>query len=142
MSTGMKRWLLAGAVLALVAACTAPPRPDPEVNRYGVHVAAEHSGSSIALEPGQELVVRLASLLGPSTEWSIVDFKPGVLTGPSAPRFEPEKRMSQLNEPAAGFEVWRFKPAAPGTVTLKFEYRRIRSLDPATETVTYTVTVR
>ena len=141
MSSGLKKWASAAAVLVLVAACAAPTRPDPEVNRYGVNVAAEHSGSSITLEPEQELVVRLATLVSSTSEWSLVDFVPGVLAGQTAPQFERENRVSNLNE-ASGFEVWRFKPGTAGSVTLKFDCRRAYSLDPATQTVTYTVTVR
>ena len=141
MSIGKKQGSLAGAALVLLAACAAPPPPQPEVGRYGVNVAAEHSGSKITLEPGQELVVRLTTIASPTSEWSLVDFKPGVLTGQTAPKFEREVEASNPIQ-AGGFEVWRFRPAAAGTMTLKFDYRRMRTLDPATQTVSYTVTVR
>ena len=141
MSSEMKRWSVVGAALVLLAACATPPRPAPVVDRYGVNVAAEHSGSSITLEPGQELVVRLTTIASPTSEWSLVDFQPGVLEGQTAPKFEREIEASNPVQ-AVGFEVWRFRPAAAGTVTLKFDYRRMRTLDPATQTVTYTVTVR
>lgn len=141
MSSGVKKWSVVGAALMLLAACATPPPPQPEIDRYGVNVAAEHSGSKITLEPGQELVVRLTTIASPTSEWSLVDFKPGVLTGASAPKFEREIEASNPIQ-AVGNEVWRFRPAAAGTVTLKFDYRRMRTLDPATQTVTYTVTVR
>ncbi len=141
MSSGLKKWTCAGAMLLLVAACAAPERPRPEVNRYGVNIGVEHSGSAITLERDQELVVRLATLVSPGSEWALVDFTPGVLTGQTAAKFEREVRVSNAND-AAGFEVWRFKPAAAGTVTLKFDYRRAFRLDPATQSVSYTVTVR
>ena len=141
MSMGMKQWSVVGAAFMLLAACAAPPRPEPAVDRYGVNVAAEHSGSSITLEPGQELVVRLSTIASSTSEWSLVDFKPGVLTGRTAPKFEREVEVSNPIQ-AVGNEVWRFRPAAAGTVTLKFDYRPMRTLDPATQTVNYTVTVR
>ena len=141
MSSGLKKWACAGATLVLIAGCAAPERPRPEVNRYGVNVAVEHSGSAITLERDQELVVRLASLVSSGSEWALVDFAPGVLTGQAAPKFERELRVNNVND-AAGFEVWRFKPAAAGTVTLKFDYRRAYRLDAASQSVSYTVTVR
>ena len=104
-------------------------------------MAVEHSGSAIALERDQELVVRLATLVNPGSGWALVDFTPGVLTGQTAPKFERELRVSNVND-AAGFEVWRFKPVAAGTVTLKFDYRRPYRLDAATQSVSYTVMVR
>ena len=141
MSGRIKSWLWAGAVAALLAACAAPPRPPLEVNAFGVHVAAEHNGSAITLEPGQALVVHLSTNVSQNQEWSLVDFEPGVLTGPSASAFEREARSSNFSE-ASGAAVWRFMPAAAGTVTLKFDYRNPRALEPASRTVNYTVTVR
>jgi hypothetical protein len=141
MSSRMKQWSLLGAALVLLTACATPPRPEPAVDRYGVNVAAEHSGASITLAPGQELVVRLTTIASHTSEWSLVDFKPGVLEGQTAPKFE---REIEANNPlqAVGFEIWRFRPLGAGTVTLKFDYRPMRTLDPASQTVTYTVTVR
>ena len=141
MSSGMKNWAGAGAAVLLLVACAAPQRPQLDVNPFGVQVRAEHSGSGITLEREQELVVRLASSVNENQEWSLVDFVPGVLTGPSAPAFEREPRSSSFND-ASGAAVWRFKPAAAGTVTLKFDYRHPRSLEPASRTVNYIVTVR
>ena len=141
MSSGMKKWLAVGAAVLLLAACAAPQRPQPEVDAFGVHVAVAHSGSAITLERGQALVVRLATNVNQNREWSLVDFVPGVLTGPAAPAFERESIASSSGD-ASGAMVWHFKPAAAGTVTLKFDYRHPRTLDPATLSVSYTVTVR
>ena len=141
MSSRIIKWVWGSALVVLLGACAAPQRPPLEVNAFGVHVAAEHSGSAITLEPGQALVVHLATNVSQNQEWSLVDFKPGVLTGPSAPVFEREARSSNLTE-ASGDAVWRFMPTAAGTVTLKFDYRHPRSIEPASRTVNYTVTVR
>ena len=141
MSSGMKKWVGTGAVALLVVACAAPQRPQIDVNPFGVHVGAEHSGSGITLEREQKLVVRLATITSQNREWALVDFAPGVLTGSTAPVFERESLASNFND-ASGVAVWHFKPAAAGTVTLKFDYRHPRTLDPAARTVSYTVTVR
>jgi hypothetical protein len=113
---GVKTCLWAGALL--LSACAAPQRPQPEVNAFGVQVAAEHSGTAIKLERGQVLVVRLA-----------------------APAFERDPQAANSGD-ASGAAVWRFLPAAAGTVMLKFDYRHPRTLAPASLTVNYTVTVR
>ncbi|MDP3822571.1 MAG: protease inhibitor I42 family protein [Burkholderiales bacterium] len=139
----MKHWSLAAAAVSLVAACAAPPpppRPLPHVNAFGVHVAAEHSGSSITLERDRALEVRLGMSVAENREWELVDFAPGVLTGAAAPRFEREQRAANYNE-AAGAAVWHFKATAAGTVMLKFEYRNPRTIAPASRTVNYTVVV-
>ncbi len=143
MPSDMKTRLLTGAVLMLVVACAAPlpPRPPPQTSAFGVQVAAEHSGSIITLEREQTLLVRLATNVSQNREWSLVDFVPGVLTGPAAPVFERDPRGSNFDG-TSGAAVWHFKPAAAGTVTLKFEYRHPRTLAPAIQTVNYTITVR
>ncbi|MEO8060206.1 MAG: protease inhibitor I42 family protein [Burkholderiales bacterium] len=137
----MKKCLWSGAAAALLVSCAAPQRPPFDVNAFGVYVAAEHSGSAITLEPGQVLVVRLVSDVNQIREWTLLDFVPGVLVGPTAPVFERPPPAANLDV-TLGAAVWRFKPAAAGTVTLKFEYRHPRSLEPATQTVNYAVTVR
>jgi hypothetical protein len=136
-----KAWPFAAVTLLLFSACAAPPRAQPEVDAFGVHVAAEHSGSSVTLEREQALVVRLNTLVSDNAEWSLVDFSPGVLAAPAAPRFQRGLRASNVNE-ASGAVAWRFLPAVAGTVVLKFDYRRPRSLEPALQSVSYTVTVR
>ena len=141
MLNGMAKWSWVAALLVLIAACAAPERPKPEVGRHGVSVSAEHSGSSIELGRDQELVVRLATPANTASEWSLIDSAPGVLAGQGASKFERESWATSSDD-GSGAVVWRFKPAAAGTAALKFEYRRVRSLDPATQTVTYTVTVR
>jgi hypothetical protein len=141
MSSGMKRWVALGAAVLLLAACAAPQRPQPAVDAFGVHVAVEHSGSAVTLERGQALVVHLATSVNQNREWSLVDFSPGVLTGPAEPAFERDLAAAVSGD-GSGNSVWRFKPGVAGTVTLKFDYRHPRRLDPASLTVSYTVTVR
>lgn len=141
MASAMKNRLWVGALASLVVACAAPQRPQLDVNAFGALVGAEHNGSGITLEREQELVVRLASVVSENREWALVDFVPGVLTGPTKPAFERESLSSSFND-ASGAAVWIFKPAAAGTVVLTFDYRNPRTLDPAARTVSYTVTVR
>lgn len=137
----MKRWAAFGATVLLLAGCAAPQRPQPNISLLGVQVGAEHSGSGITLQREQELVVRLATSVSQNQEWVLVEFAPGVLTGSTVPVFERESLSSNFND-ASGAAAWHFKPAAAGTVTLRFDYRHPRTLDPASQTVSYTVTVR
>jgi len=125
------------------AAASAPaPRPVLIQNTGGrsITVGDDKSGASIELEPAQELVVRLPLLATTGREWSLVDLAPGVLSVQST-SFERASRDTNIFE-AAGSSVWHFKPVAAGTVTLRFDLRRPRSLDPAVQTVTYAVTVK
>lgn len=146
MSSGLlKKWAGVGAAVLLLAACSAPPpqqtRPEPRVDAFGVHVSAEHSGGSVTLEREQYLVVRLSTAVSQNREWELVDFVPGVLTGSAVPAFQRDPRAAASGD-ASGHAVWNFKPGSVGTVTLKFDYRNPRTRDPASRTVSYTVTVR
>jgi predicted secreted protein len=129
-------------LLAACAAAPSAPRVEPpRVDRFGVHVSDEHSGGSVTLEREQELVVRLATVVSQNREWELVDFVPGVLTGPAVPAFERDPQAGHSGD-ASGNAVWHFKPGAAGTVTLKFDYRNPHSRELASRTASYTVTVR
>lgn len=145
MSSGLKKWGTVGAAVLLLAACgAAPPAPrvePPRVDRFGVHVSDEHSGGSVTLEREQKLEVSLSTVLSQNREWELVGFAPGVLTGPTVPTFERDPQAAHSGD-ASGNAVWHFKPGAPGTVTLKFDYRNPRTREPVSRTVSYTVIVR
>jgi hypothetical protein len=140
--------LAALLLLAFASACSTPDKPAPAVARKTVEspgkkavaVSDEQAGGLVTLEREQELVVSLP-LAGPDRrEWRLVDLRPGVLAAPSS-KFERAPRNVNSGE-AAGATVWRFKPEAAGSVSLRFELRRPRSLEPAVQTVTYDVTVK
>ena len=140
------------ALLAtLVAACAAGDKVKPVVvqpvvtapGQKVVTVTAGQNGAVIELGLEQELVVRLATNVTSGREWSLVDLAPGVLgvLGVSGPVFERDLRTANPGE-AAGTSVWRLRPMAAGAVTLRFEYRRPRKVEPVAEVVTYAVTIR
>ena len=139
-----KMWAGVGAVVLLLAACSAAPlqqpRPEPRVDAFGVHVSAEHSGGSLTLEREQKLEVSLLTVLSQNREWELVGFVPGVLTGATVPTFERDPQAAHSGD-ASGNAVWHFKPGAAGTVTLKFDYRNPRTREPVSRTVSYIVTV-
>ena len=141
---------VAAALLALLSACSLfdkpgpAPVPTPAVVRSGllkwVTVSDDRSGASVLLDASQELVVSLPVDAANRLDWTLEPPKPGVLALKSA-RFERALRSTDSND-AVGDMVWRFTPTAAGSVGLKFDLRRPRSLDPATRTVTFDVTVR
>ena len=144
-----KRASVALLALALLAACgafdTAPkPAPTPSVvqgpGKKTISVADDAAGASIVLEPAQELVVSLAFDPASGREWRLVDPKPGVLELRGV-RFERAHRDAK-DEGSAGATVWRFVAQAPGSAALSFELRRPRNVEPATRTVSYSVTVK
>jgi predicted secreted protein len=141
------RWT--GVALAvLLSACAAPdippaPPPRPEVAHPGqrmVTVTDANDGARITLEPAQSLIVRLPVDVVAGMEWSLVDMKPGVLVAGGS-RFERKLRSDSVGE-AEGFTVWQMAPQGVGTVALRFDLRRPRSLQPAARTVRYDVVVK
>ena len=142
-------------VPALLAGCSMlglskPPEPKPAAAPAPVliqgagqksnTVGDDKSGAAVVLEPAQELVVRLPLIATTGREWSLVDLTPGVLAVRSA-SFERAPRDVDSSE-ATGSSIWHFRAVAAGNVTLRFDLRRPRSLDPAVQTVTYAVTVK
>ena len=141
--------MICTAPLLALAACSAANRlPTPVVvqplvqapGQKTVTVTGAQAGAEVALEVGQELWVRLP--LSPTTglEWSVVDLPPGVLVLRGS-TFERAPRSVGADD-AGGTSVYRLHAAAAGTVALKFEARRPRSLGSATQVVGYAVTVR
>ena len=136
--------------LALLAGCgTAEKKAKPEVappsliqapGQATLTVSADNAGAGIVLERTQALVVRLPLVFTTGLEWSLVDMKPGVLAS-QGQKFERLPRNVDLNE-VGGTSVWRLVPEAAGSVALNFQLRRPHSLVPATQTVTYNVTVK
>lgn len=133
---------------ALLTACASPeaiktPAPPPTIARPGatvISVTQDDSGATVTLEPGQGLVISLAINATAGQEWSQVDPVAGVLTLTSS-KFERALRNTNVEE-SAGSTVWRFRAQAPGTTTLRFELRRPRSLQAASQTAVYNVTVK
>jgi predicted secreted protein len=103
-------------------------------------VSDERSGARVVLAPAQELLVSLALSTVNGPEWSLVDLPAGVLAV-RATTFERALRNTTDDE-GAGASIWRFSAASSGHVTLRFELRRPRSVEPAIRSVSFDVTVR
>jgi predicted secreted protein len=142
---------LAALTAGLLAACSTaalnkPPRVAPTIEQPGrevVTLANAESGTTVLLARPQVLVVRLLLEHADSTaglDWALVGGSRGVVVG-GAPSFEHPVRQTDGDD-AGGTVVWRFTTQAPGSVSLQFDLRRPHSLDPASRSLTYSVTVK
>lgn len=140
--------LVAAPLLGLTGCSAANRLPTPVVvqplvqapGQNSVTVSDAQSGAEVALESGQDLLVRLPASPTTALEWSVVDLAPGVLAarGTTFERATPNVDADD----AAGITVFRLHAAAAGTVALRFESRRPRGLAPAVRVVSFAVTVR
>ena len=90
-----------------------------------------------AVESGDVLALRVGgSTIGPAGTW-----RRYTIAETDGPRFRRDLRNVDAAE-GTGMSEWRLHPLKAGTVTLRFEYRRPRNLEPASEVATYAVTVR
>ena len=142
---GTRTWrtlVLAAAVSMTLAACATPEERARKVDT-GSHVVTLTNGSvgSVELRRDQELRVRLATDVTDGREWALAEMAPGVLVQDGGRAFEREGLVSNIGQ-AAGVEVFRFRPLAAGTTTLKFDFRRPRDLQPAAQSVSFTVSVK
>ena len=134
--------LLVGSLAACAVTDGAAPSPAAvtvqKPGRSSVTVTADLSGADVVLERGQELIVRLDldRDLNSESQWSLSDFKPGVLSVLSV-RFQ--RGNGEQVAPAA--MIWRFMAQSPGAVQLEFELRRPRRLALAERVATYRVSV-
>ena len=134
--------VLAAAASMTLAACATPDERARKVDTGGHFVTLTNgSAGSVELRRDQELRVRLATDVTDGREWALVEMTPGVLAQDGTRAFEREGLVSNIGQ-AAGAEVFRFKPLAAGTTTLKFDFRRPRDLQPASQSVSFTVSVK
>ena len=137
------------AVLAaILAACAAGDKVkqvlvQPVVSAPGktlVTLTLAQAGAGVELGLDQDLLVRLATIVVDGREWTLVGLAPEVLAA-DGPRFRRDLRNVDAAE-GTGMSEWRLHPLKAGTVTLRFEYRRPRNVEPASAVATYAVTVR
>ena len=149
MPSSPRPWSCLALATALLAACSTTPElpkppPPPRVLQAPGHkvliLTDADAGASVVLEPAQMLMVRLPIGASAGLEWALADMKPGVVSVTSS-KFERALR-NNTNDDASGASVWQFKPDAAGTIALTFELRRTKTLLPAVQTVTYSVTVK
>ena len=111
---------LLGCAFAL-GACT--PAGKPEVDPQPLVVTDSANGSTLVLQPGQPLEVRLPGNPSTGFRWEHRPGTQGVLRQDGEPRFE-RADAAPGAVGAGGTEVFRFVPVAPGLQALSFAYRR------------------
>jgi inhibitor of cysteine peptidase len=107
--------LLRLLLVALVASyvnrsLSAPPQALTEAD-------ANHK---VALEVGQELMVKLESNRSTGYSWSLTESENPILTSLGKPTY----KISGALPGVGGFETWKLRATKVGRETLKFEYRR------------------
>jgi inhibitor of cysteine peptidase len=121
---------LAVAVGLLALAACGGGAPEP------VELTSADDGTTVELEEGQELVIRLESNQTTGFRWNLVEAPPEeTLEQVSAEYEEPEDGL--VGE--GGTEVWTFRAAGPGEGALKLGY--FRPFEPDDVQGTFTVTV-
>lgn len=136
------------AAFAVLAGCASGDKPKPVALQLLVKAAGQPSltvtevqaGAEIELGREQELIVRLTTSGTADREWSLVGLAPGVLVA-TGPKFQRAVIGTSDND-ASGQSIWHLRPAAVGSASLRFEFRRPRNTEPAAAVVTYAVTVR
>jgi predicted secreted protein len=152
----MKNILYARSILALslwvmleLQGCSSseplkgPPVPSvlQAFGKKTITVTAADTGSAVALDPSQELIVRLEVQAQSVGDWRLANLDPELfkVVGPT---YEHISRGSMGEDVYTTISIWRFVPSSSGTMTLNFELRRLHSLGPAAQTVSFTVTVK
>jgi predicted secreted protein len=138
-------WAMA---LVMLAGCAAGDKLKPvatqplikAVGQQSLTVTEAQAGAGIELGREQELIVRLTTVGTSGREWSLVDLAPGVLVA-TGPKFQ-RALIGTTDDDSSGQSIWRLRPSAAGSVSLRFEYRRPRNTEAAAAVVTYAVTVQ
>jgi hypothetical protein len=120
-----------------------PPVPTvlQGLGKKAITVTAAETGSAVVLDSTQELIVRLEVEAQSVGDWRLANLDPALfkVVGPT---YEHISRGMKGEDVYTTVSIWRFVPSSSGTMTLNFELRRLHSLGPALETVSFTVTVK
>ena len=146
--TGFRATLVTLVTLVMLAGCASGDKPKPvmtqplvkAVGQQSLTVTEAQAGAEIELGREQELIVRLSTGGTSGREWSLVDLAPGVLVA-TGPKFQ-RALLGTTDDDSSGQLIWRLRPSAAGSASLRFEYRRPRNTEAAAAVVTYVVTVR
>jgi hypothetical protein len=135
------RLALVLAAIAL-ASCASPPPAAAPAKPASSYVELENpaDGTRIALKRGGELKLVLDAVPVNNLQWEArADTGPVLL--PIGTRAYVGKTTNPLDLSAGAWNVFRYRGAEPGNVTLQFDLRRFGEPGPATRTVRYEVSV-
>ena len=111
----MLRLAAVGVLVALLAACAAPP--------LAREISDAVDGARITLSPGQELIVTLETNPTASLRWTMTRAADPVLTTVGEPT-SAARAADGRPSGSGGVTTFRFRAAAVGTASLAFAYRR------------------
>jgi len=115
-------------LLALLAGC------DKVVN-----VDSLMNGSSVTLEKGQQMVLKLASNPTTGSDWEIVSLDPAVLKQVGEVEYKPDSMLIG----SGGVDTWTFEAAGSGQMHLQLIYHRIWEKEiPPTDTFDLDIVVK
>lgn len=131
-----------GLMVAVTACAGAPPAAEPPAALSEDGLVRPQGDGPVKLKRGQ--VLEIALVTNPSTghDWTIIEDGAPVLARTGGPATPPQMDAQPPMPGASSIARWWFSAQAPGTVTLRLEYRRPWETDrPAVETAEYTVEV-
>jgi predicted secreted protein len=107
-----------------------------------VTVTERDTGRDIELRAGETLRLRLAANRTTGYRWHASGVEDGYLSVPQPPEYVPDQASPRVAG-AGGIEVWQLRAQRPGTVVLRFDYRRPFEMQkPPAKTVSFTVHIR
>jgi len=113
-----------------------------EPSKSEITLSESDPGRTIDVNPGQRLAIRLNSNRTTGYRWELAAPAAGVLTKLGEPSYTAEATAAGAAG-GGGIETWSFEASRSGEERLLFEYRRPWERDlPATQTVSYTISVR
>jgi inhibitor of cysteine peptidase len=105
-------------------------------------ITERDAGRDIGLRAGETLRLRLAANRTTGYRWHASGAEDGCLSVPQSPEYIPDQASPRVAG-AGGIEVWQLRAQRPGTVVLRFDYRRpYETQKPPAKTLSFTIRIR
>ncbi|MGE3073252.1 MAG: protease inhibitor I42 family protein [Dehalococcoidia bacterium] len=140
------KWSVFGLAIATIGfapvACGDDDENDDQTPPAELQLTEADNGTNVVIANDGTVIVALASNPTTGYSWAIVSPEPTNLELDGEPKYVPAGSTTPVVG-AGGTQVFTFKTTAPGTSTLKMEYRRsFEPANPAEKTFEVTVEVR